>query len=139
MLLVAVLFGIVAGLRVFTGAGVWFFMTGNGAWKYLPAIAAIGEYIADALPQIPPRTQIIPSVALRCISGGFAGWLIAGRTGAPLIAAILAGIGGALLGTYGGYRLRMRLIARIGALPAALVEDAISIGIALFVVVYGTR
>lgn len=52
------------------------------------------------------------------------GWTVARIPG------VFIGLIGALAGTFGGYRMRMALIARIGAVPAALLEDAIAIGLA---------
>jgi len=97
------------------------------------AIAAAGEYAADASPKIPSRTAL-PSIAVRPISGALAGWLYATmHGGSPLLGACV-GIIGAFLGTYGGHAARIAAIARIGALPAALTEDVIAIALAAFLV-----
>ena len=133
MLILAFILGVVAGLRVFTGVGVWF-LHSNGLWRILAPIAALGEYVADAMPWIPARTTIFPSVILRTISGGFAGWLVSGRMGGSVIAAIAVGVVGAVIGTFGGYSVRIWLIDRIGAVPAAIVEDVIAIALAVGVV-----
>ena len=121
-LLSALIFGVVAGLRTFTGEAVYFGIRGGIAGIVFP-ILAIGEYIADALPQIPPRTQIGP-LLLRCASGAFMGWTVARVPG------IVLGVAGALAGTFGGYRLRMMMIARIGAIAAAIAEDLLAIALA---------
>ena len=121
MLFAALLFGFVAGLRTFTGEAVYFGLRGGVAGIVFP-ILALGEYVADALPQIPARTTIGP-VLVRCASGAFMGWTVARVGGAA------AGVIGALLGTFGGYRARMWAIAKIGALPAAILEDAIAIAL----------
>ncbi len=118
----ALLFGIVAGLRTLTGEAVFFGLRG-GLWGILFPIGAVGEYVVDALPQCPPRT-FAPAVLFRCVSGAFMGWVVAGIAGAAL------GVIGAIAGTFGGYKVRLWLIARIGALPAALVEDVIAIALA---------
>jgi uncharacterized membrane protein len=60
---------------------------------------------------------------LRVFSGAFMGF-VAGR----IIGAIL-GVIGAVIGTLYGYRARMAAIARFGAIPAAIVEDVIAIGL----------
>ena len=133
----ALLLGIVAGLRVFTGAAVWFALLGSGIWRVLFPLAAIGEYIVDAMPNFPARTRIIPSLSLRIISGGFAGWLVHSRTGGSLLLAILLGVLGALIGTFGGYRVRMWLIDRIGGIPAAILEDLVAIGLAVLIITKG--
>jgi uncharacterized membrane protein len=118
----AFLFGIVAGLRTFTGEAVFFGLRGGIAGIVFP-IFAVGEYVADALPQIPARTTIGP-VLIRCASGAFMGWTVA-RVGG-----VVLGVVGALIGTFGGYRGRMWLIEKTGALAAALVEDFIAIALA---------
>ena len=122
MLLAALLFGFVAGLRTFTGEAVYFGLRGGVAGIVFP-LFALGEYVADALPQIPARTTIGP-VLVRCASGAFMGWTVARAGGAA------AGVIGAFLGTFGGYRARMWAIAKIGALPAAILEDAVAIALA---------
>jgi uncharacterized membrane protein len=38
------------------------------------------------------------------------------------------------VGTYGGHAARLGLIQRIGAVPAALAEDAVAIALAIFIV-----
>jgi uncharacterized membrane protein len=119
----AFLFGIVAGLRLFTAEAVFFGLRGHGWPRIIFPIVALGEYIADATPWIPARTQI-PSMILRILSGAFMGYLAARQAGA------IAGGIGALIGTFGGYSLRIGAIARIGAIPAAVIEDLVAIGLA---------
>ena len=126
----ALLFGIVAGLRTVTGEAVYFGMRG-GVWGIVFVVAAIGEYIVDLLPQTPARTQIGPLV-LRSISGGFMGWLAAGTPGAA------AGVIGAAGATFGGYTLRLRLIALLGAIPAGLLEDVLAVALAFAAVAITT-
>ena len=121
-LLAALLFGIVAGLRVFTAEAVYFAVRG-GPLRIIFPILAVGEYVGDATPWIPARTML-PSLILRLVSGAYMGWLAARVPG------ILAGIVGAIIGTFGGYRVRMRAITAIGGIPAALIEDAVAIGMA---------
>lgn len=115
-------------MRTFTGEGVYYALRGGTAGIILPLLAA-GEYVADLLPQTPARTQTGPLLA-RCASGAFMGWNAARAPGAAL------GLAGALAGTFGGYRMRMALIERIGAVPAALAEDAIALTLA-FAAAYG--
>lgn len=121
-LLAALLFGLVAGLRTFTGEAVFFGLRGGVAGIVFPVLA-VGEYVADLLPQIPARTQIGPMLA-RCASGAFMGWTVAHAPG------VVIGLIGALLATFGGYRARMLAITRIGAIPAAIIEDVVAIAIA---------
>jgi uncharacterized membrane protein len=122
-LVAAFLFGVVAGLRAFTGEGVYFAPRGGIAGIAFP-ILALAEYVGDALPQTPPRTTIGP-LLVRCASGAFMGWTAARVFGA------IVGVAGALIGTFGGYRARMWLIANTAALPAAILEDVVAIGLAV--------
>lgn len=121
-LLAALLFGIVAGLRVFTAEAVYFGLRG-GTLRIVFPILALWEYFADTTSWIPARTTL-PSLTLRLISGAYMGWLTAHIPG------IVLGIAGALIGTFGGYRFRIRAIAAIRGIPAAIIEDALAIGIA---------
>ena len=43
---------------------------------YRDAVAAVGEYVWDVLPNTPSRTQAL-GLSARVISGAFVGWLIA--------------------------------------------------------------
>ena len=131
-LLLALGIGVVSGLRTFTGPAAVMLARGGIAGIVL-AIAAVGEYIADAMPWIPSRTAP-PSIAIRALSGAIAGWLIAGDHGGSAVAGAVAGIAGAVAGTYGGHAGRLALIERIGAIPAAIVEDVVAIALAAFLV-----
>lgn len=132
VLLLALAIGFVSGLRTFTSLAAIFLVRG-GVWGYVLGVCAIGEYVADTMPWIPSRTMP-PSVVIRSVSGAIAGWLITTAQGGSAIAGAIAGIIGALLGTFGGHAARIAAIARIGALPAAILEDAVAIALAAFVV-----
>ena len=121
-LLAALLFGIVAGLRVFTAEAVYFGLRG-GALRIVFPILALSEYFVDTTSWVPARTAL-PSLTVRLISGAYMGWI------AARIPGVILGIAGAVIGTFGGYRLRMRAISAIGGIPAAIIEDAFAIGIA---------
>ncbi|BDE05823.1 membrane protein [Vulcanimicrobium alpinum] len=131
-LLLALGIGVVSGLRTFTGLAAVTLARGGIAGIVL-AIAAVGEYIADAMPWIPSRTAL-PSIVIRPLSGAIAGWLIAADHGGSAVAGAVAGIAGALAGTYGGHSGRLVLIERIGAFPAAIAEDVVAIALAAFLV-----
>jgi uncharacterized membrane protein len=94
------------------------------------AILAVGELIVDLLPTTPSRTAPGPLVA-RIISGAFCGWLVVAGSPAVRVLGAVAGIAGALVGTYGGHAARLRAIKRLGAIPAALAEDVVAIALAL--------
>jgi uncharacterized membrane protein len=131
-LLLAFGIGFVSGLRALTSLAALMLVRG-GIWGYVLAVAAVGEYVADASPKIPSRTAL-PSIVARPASGAIAGWLIVtAHGGSPLTGAITGAIG-ALAGTYGGHAARVAAIAKIGALPAAIAEDVVAIALAALIV-----
>jgi uncharacterized membrane protein len=127
-LLAAALFGIAAGLRVFTAEAVFFGLRGAGWPRIIFPMFALGEYVADASPWIPARTQIFPSLLLRLLSGAFMGHVAAGFGG------LVLGAIGAIFGTFAGYQARITAIAKIGAYSAAIAEDVIAIALAFVAV-----
>ena len=132
-LLVALGIGFVSGLRSFTSLAALALSRGIGVWGIVLGLAALGEFVGDASPKIPSRTAL-PSVAGRAVSGAVAGWFIAAwHSGSPVAGAIV-GVIGALIGTYGGHAARVAAIAKIGAIPAAVVEDLVAIGLAALIV-----
>lgn len=131
-LVLALILGIVSGLRVFTAPAAVLLVRG-GIWGIVLAIFALVEYVVDAMPKTPSRTAPM-SVFLRLISGAFVGWMIATGHGASGIAGGITGVIGALIGTYGGHAVRMMAIARIGPIPAAITEDIVAIALAAFAV-----
>ena len=126
--------GVVSGLRTFTGLAALALSRGISVWSVLLSIGALGEYVADAQPWIPSRTAL-PSIVIRPLSGAIAGWFMVSLhpAGWPPGGAI-AGIIGALLGTYGGHAARLAAIKAIGAIPAAVAEDVVAIALAAFLV-----
>jgi uncharacterized membrane protein len=146
--LLALLIGVVAGLRAMTAPAAISWAAHAGwlplqstlvaflgfAWTpYILTVLAIGELITDQLPGTPSRTVPVQFVT-RLVSGGVCGAAI----GAPhnaLAAGLLAGLIGAALGTLGGAKLRGRLAVVLGRdLPAALIEDVVAIGGAALIV-----
>ena len=147
MLALALVIGIVAGLRVMMAPaaiawaasagrvpldGTWLAWLG---WRFAPGILsllAIGELVADQLPATPSRTVPVQFGA-RLVSGGVSGAAIGIAAGALWTGAIL-GIVGAVIGTYGGARARGAMAAQFGSdRPAALVEDAVALALAAWV------
>ncbi|HTJ27504.1 MAG TPA: hypothetical protein VMA36_15190 [Candidatus Limnocylindria bacterium] len=127
----AFILGLVSGLRVFTAPAALYLARGGLASIVLVA-AAVVEYVVDALPWTPSRTMPV-QVGARIVSGAFVGWAAIALSGihAP-IPGVALGIVGALTGTYGGSIARRWGIARVGAIPAAIVEDVIAIALAAF-------
>ena len=132
VLLLALAIGFVSGLRTFTSLAAIFLVRG-GVWGYVLGACAIGEYVVDALPWAPSRTMATGVIA-RIVSGAVAGWFITSAHGGSTLLGIIAGIIGALLGTYGGHAARLAAIAAIGAIPAAILEDAVAIGLSAVIV-----
>jgi len=92
------------------------------------ALAAAGELVADKLPMTPHRTDAAP-FAGRVASGALVGAAVAGRRGTSLVGAALAGAVGAAVSTVAMHRVRAVASDQIGALPAALAEDALALAL----------
>jgi uncharacterized membrane protein len=131
-LLLSFFLGIVSGMRTFTPLAAVFLRRGS-VWGIVLAVAAVAEYVLDILPNTPARTGAV-GLTFRIISGAVGGWVIATMHGGQGIAGAVAGIIGALIGTYAGYAARCEAIKRIGAYPAAIVGDLIAIGLAALIV-----
>jgi uncharacterized membrane protein len=142
ILLLALLIGVVAGLRALTppavvawGAalgwlpldGTWAQWVGHPITVTVLTILLVVELVTDQLPSTPART-VAPQFAARLLTGAFAGAVI-GAGSHHTISALGAGIVGAVLGTLGGYQARRRLVAANGGhdLPIALSEDAVAV------------
>jgi len=142
VLLLALLIGVVAGLRALTppavvawGAalnwlpvdGTWAQWVGHPITVTVLTILLVVELVTDQLPSTPPRT-VTPQFAARILTGAFAGAVI-GAGFHYTFSSIGAGIVGAVLGTLGGYQARRRLVEANGGrdLPVALTEDVIAV------------
>jgi uncharacterized membrane protein len=148
LLILAVLIGVIAGLRSMTAPAVvsWAARLGwihlNSSWlaflgyswtPWILSIAALGELIADKLPSTPSR-KAHPSFAFRIISGFISGAAI-GISRGSLLLGLIGGATGAVIGTLGGAAARSSLSKLFGRdLPAALLEDAIAIAGAILIV-----
>jgi len=147
-IVVALVLGIVSGLRTMTSPAVasWAARLGTFAvagtpmafmgFKYTPIIftvLAIGELINDKLPKTASR-KVPPQFIARILSGALVGATVGVASGS-LIFGLLAGVIGAVLGTYGGAAIRGRLAKAFSKdFPAALIEDAAAIILAIFAV-----
>jgi uncharacterized membrane protein len=143
VLLLCFLLGCVAGLRSLTAPAVvcwgahlgWLHLAGSklafmghpGALAFFTLLAAV-ELIADKLPKTPARTAP-PGLIARIVFGGLCGVALAISAGGSPIVAAIAGVVGALVGTFAGYNLRHALVTRVHLpdLAVALVEDLIAI------------
>jgi uncharacterized membrane protein len=142
--------GFVAGLRAFTAPAIvawgahlgWlnlndshFAFMGSTASVIILSIFAIGELIGDKLPTTPKRTAI-PALLARIVMGGLCGGsLYAAAIHSSGTGIVLGGIG-ALIGTFGGYEIRKRLVnnLHIKDFFVAICEDLIAVGLACFFV-----
>ncbi|NNG69948.1 DUF4126 domain-containing protein [Rhizobium laguerreae] len=147
-LLVALLIGVIAGLRAMTapaavawGAALgWFDVSQTPlafmAYQWTPwifTLLAVVELITDQLPSTPSR-KVLVQFGARIVMGGLAGATI-GAANSLLFGGLIVGVIGAVIGTYGGAAVRGRLAASFGKdLPAALIEDAVAVIGALLIV-----
>lgn len=147
--IVALLIGIIAGLRTFTAptAVAWaahvgwlslqetpFAFLGTSAATYIFTALAIAELVTDKLPKTPSR-KVPVSFAARLISGAFCGAAI-GVAGGSLAGGLIVGLVGTVIGTLGGHAARIRLGIALGKdLPAALIEDLVAVGGAVLIMV----
>ena len=146
--LLALLIGVVAGLRAMTApaavawgaylgwlpvAGTWAGFMGHWIAVAIFTVLALAELVTDQLPSTPSR-KVPQQFGARLVSGAFTGAII-GTAGGALVAGLIAGVIGAASGTYGGAEVRARLAGAFGRdLPAALIEDAVAILPAFWVV-----
>jgi uncharacterized membrane protein len=147
-LVLAVGIGIVAGLRSMTAPAVtawaarlgWINLSGShldfmsSTWAVgIFTFGAIGEFVADLLPNTPPRTGV-PGLMARIVTGSLSGACIGAAGGAsPWVAGLLGAIG-AVAGAFGGYRVRTGLVSalKVPDFAIAIPEDLLAIGLALF-------
>jgi uncharacterized membrane protein len=129
----AVLIGIVAGLRSMIAPTAVAYARGSLWWIFFAALA-LAELIGDKLPRSPART-IPAALIVRCVAGGASAYFLVG-TGSTALIAALCGVAGALIGAYGGYALRRALTrpGRLPDLPVAIVEDILTIALAVVAV-----
>ncbi len=146
--LLALLIGVVAGLRALTALAAvsiaaylgWIGLDGSflsflaSPWAAgILTLLALGELVNDQLPKTPSRKEAAPFGA-RLVSGAASGAAL-GVTAGMLTGGLVVGLVGAVLGTYGGYAARAWLAKGFGRdLPAALIEDVVAIGGAFLIV-----
>lgn len=143
LLVVALLIGIVAGLRAMTAPAVVSWAASLGVlpligtplaflgWRFTPwivSLLAIAELVTDQLPGTPSR-KVPLQFGTRLVMGGLCGAAV-GMTGGLWVAAMVAGALGAVLGTFGGAAARAAMARRFGRdQPAALLEDAAALAL----------
>jgi uncharacterized membrane protein len=148
LFVLAFLIGIVAGLRAMTAPAAvswaarlgWLHLDGTplaflgaAVTPWIFTLAALGELVNDQLPKTGSR-KAPPAFIARIVMGALCGAALGAGANAVVVG-LVAGALGAVAGTLGGYEFRIRLSRAFGKdLPAALLEDAIAIGLALFIV-----
>ncbi|MBI2824885.1 MAG: DUF4126 family protein [Planctomycetia bacterium] len=139
--LLALLLGVVAGLRTMTApamvswaahlgrldlAGTWLAFLGNVWATGILTLLALVEFVTDQLPSTPSRTVPVQFGA-RLASAALSGAALGAACGS-IVGGLLAGMVGAVIGTLGGRACRARLAAAFGRdRPAAFIEDAVAI------------
>jgi uncharacterized membrane protein len=138
--LLALLIGVVAGLRAMTAPAAvswaahlgWLPLQhtpiaflGATVTPYILTVLAIGELITDQLPKTPSR-KVPMQFGARLVTGAVSGAALGGA---------VAGLIGAVVGTLGGASARGALARAMGRdLPAALIEDVVAVGGAALII-----
>jgi uncharacterized membrane protein len=137
------LLGLVTGMRSMTAMAVlcWFAYKGDlslddtwASWaaKLTTAIIftvlALGELVADKLPKTPNRIAPGP-LLVRVVMGGLIGAIVAAGLNGSGVEGIILGVGGALIGSFGGFLVRREIVSRLDCKDwhVALAEDATAI------------
>jgi len=148
-LLLAFLIGLFAGLRSLTPPAAvawavhlgWLNLTrrlsliGSLPAVIILSVLAITEVIFDKLPNTPNRTAPTGLIA-RIVTGAFTGACVSLGGGRSALVGAALGVAGGIVGCFGGYHARARLVKSLRQpdFNIALVEDLIAIGGSLFIV-----
>jgi uncharacterized membrane protein len=142
--------GVVAGLRSLTAPAAvswaawlgWldlqgspFSFMGSTVVVVILSFFAVAELVADKLPRTPSRTRP-GSLIGRIVMGALCAGCLSTAAGQSIpVGAVLGGIG-AVIGTFGGYEIRRRVVGglKVKDLPVAIAEDLVAIGLALLIV-----
>jgi len=150
VLLLAFAIGIVSGMRSLTApavtawaahrhwlnlAGTKLAFMGSTAAVAIFTVLAIAELIADKLPSTPSRTAPVGLIA-RFVCGALSGACVGVSAGQTLAPGAILGAAGGVAGAFAGYQWRTGLVRalKVPDFVIALVEDAMAIGAALFIV-----
>lgn len=148
-LFLAFLIGFFAGLRSLTApaATAWAVRLGwlklEGSLSLIGSIPSVAiftvlatvELVADKLPQTSNRTSL-PGLIPRIVTGGLTGACVAAGGAQGLFLGALVGTAGGVVGCFGGYQARTRLVKALGTrdIYVALLEDLVAIAGSLWVV-----
>ena len=143
ILFLALLIGVVAGLRAMMAPAVVSWLSAKGilnleghwlaflGYRWTPwilTVAAAGELVSDQLPSTPSR-KVPPQFGARIVMGAVAGATLAMPSQQGFEGALL-GIVGAVAGTFGGAAFRNRLATFFrNDHPAALIEDVLALAL----------
>jgi len=143
------LIGLFAGLRSLTAPAATAWAAYLGWLKLEGPLSLIGslpsvviftllaavELVLDKLPATPSRTAP-PGLIARIVTGALTGACVAVGSGQAAIAGALLGVAGGVIGCFGGYQARTRLVKALGKpdIYVALIEDLIAIGGSLWAV-----
>lgn len=150
--LLALLIGVIAGLRAMTAPAAvsWaahfgplplqhtpLAFLGATITPYILTVLALVELVTDQLPKTPSR-KVPMQFGARLVTGAVSGAAIGAAAGS-MIGGAVAGAIGAVIGTLGGASARGALARAFGRdLPAALIEDAVAVvGAVLIVMAIG--
>jgi uncharacterized membrane protein len=137
------LLGVVTGMRSMTAMAVlcwfayrgdlslddtWAFWAGKLVTAIIFTVLALGELVADKLPKTPNRTAPGPLLA-RVVFGGLVGAIVAAGLNGSEFEGVILGVGGALIGAFGGFLIRREIVLKLGCndRPVALAEDVVAI------------
>jgi len=149
VLLWAFLIGVIAGLRALTApAAVAWAGFGHGILNHTPlrfmgrlpaalvfTVLALLEMYADQLPSTASRLAPAGLIS-RIVTGGLSGACLAAADAESIALGCVLGAVGGVVGAFAGYYARTGLVKalKVPDLPIALLEDAIAIGGAIFIV-----
>jgi uncharacterized membrane protein len=99
------------------------------------SLLAVFELIGDLRPSTPKRTAPMPLIA-RILMGGLCGACLCAAANQPLIIGACLGAAGGVIGAFGGYEIRRRLVSALNIKDVfiALLEDLVTIGLICFFV-----
>jgi uncharacterized membrane protein len=150
VLLLAFGIGFVTGLRSMTAPAVvawaaylgWIHLSSShlafmgSVWAVgIFTLGALGEFVADQLPNTPARTAPL-GLSARILMGLLTGASLGISGGASLWLAALVGAIGAIAGAFGGYQARVGLVRALHVpdVFVAIAEDLVAIGLGLLLV-----
>ena len=137
--------GISTGMRTMTAMAVlcWFmwlallpvtslnYWTANAIAAMVFTVFALGEYYVDTLAKTPSRKSLGPLLA-RVVFGVLVGVLVISSFEEPLAGGVILGVGGVLIGAFGGYSVRMYLARLVGRdFPIAVGESALALALSV--------